>query len=195
MTGGKTVNRTSEKKSDKKQKVAKGSDHAAITIIEYSDFGCKSCTKVQRVLDEVLKAYPDEIRLLFKHYPSIVNPDSILAHEAALAAAEQGRFWEMHERLLSTEGKLTQEVLLDYAMQLMLDTKRFSKALNHHSYKEAILNGMMEAKGFGVTTAPTFFINGQRLVGARPVGDFISLIENQLRSARPQSLNQAVEVR
>ena len=84
--------------------LAKGSEHAAITIIEYSDFGCSACARAAQVLDEVMKAYPDEIRVVFKPYPSMATPDALLIHEAAMAAGEQGKFWEMRDRLMTLKG-------------------------------------------------------------------------------------------
>lgn len=160
--------------------LVKGSDRAVITIIEYSDLTCKACARASKALEEIIDKYPDEIRLVFKHFPSAIIPDAILAHEAAMAAAEQGKFWEFQEKVSLHKGKLTEQVLVQYAKELELEARRFNKAIEDHRYREIIVHEMMEAKGFGVSSAPTFFINGRKLVGARSVNDFKRIIDEEL---------------
>jgi len=162
----------------------KGSDHAAITIIVYWDFLCLSCKKGMEVVNKLMDFYPDEVRVVYKPFSSSLNTSSILAHEAALAASEQGKFWEMHDMLLSHGGEVTEEVLLEYAKQLGLHKKRFKKALHNHTFRDGIIKQIMEAKGFGVTSAPTFFINGRKLVGSRKVNEFRRIINGELGIAQ-----------
>src|SRR5262245_37061173 len=76
-----------------------GGDTAAVTIVEFSDFECPFCARMPDVLKQIMDEYPDQIRLVFKHSPLPIHPNAPLAHEAALAAAAQGRFWEMHDLL------------------------------------------------------------------------------------------------
>lgn len=158
----------------------KGPDQAAITIIVYSDFLCPACARGAKVLEEVGEAYPGEIRVAFKHFPSPSRVDVILAHQGLVAAAEQGMFWPMHDRLMSHQGSITPKNLIQYAKELKLKTRPFKKQLNNERLKQEILSEMMEAKGFGVTTAPTFFINGRKLVGARSLQDFKRIIDIEL---------------
>ncbi len=165
--------------------LVKGTDHASVTIILYTDFRCTPCAAAAGVLDKVMESYPDEIRVVFKHYPSSIHPDAILIHEASLAAAEQGQFWPMYEKLLVHKGKISKEDLLGYAIGLGLDSRRFIKAIDDHLFQQIVVHQMMEARGFGVTTAPTFFINGRKLVGARPFGDFKQIIDRELGLSRP----------
>ena len=160
--------------------LAKGSDHASITIIQYTDLRCPRCLQAARILDEVIKTYPDEIRLIFKHFPSAIRPEAVLAHEASMAAAAQGRFWAMNELLMAHQGKLASGDFEKYADEIGLDKKRFSEALEDHRFKELIFHEMTEARGFGVTQAPTFFINGRKLVGARPLTAFKRIIDEEL---------------
>ena len=157
---------------------AKGAEGAPIVIIFYFDFVCPPCAKAFTVLQEVMKVYPEEIRLLFKPYTT--RPDAFLAHEAAWAAAAQGKFLEMYEKLSTHQGEITPETLLEHAKALKMDLKRFSREIDNQSFKRVILGEAENAKGFGVATAPTFFINGQRLVGPRSLGDFKRIIDKEL---------------
>lgn len=183
---GKDQGKSTEKPPDSVRPVlpslmlVKGSSHASITIIEYSDFLCSACARAAKVLDEVTKAYPDEIRVVFKHYPSAMNPHAILAHEAALAAGEQGKFWEMHDRLFAHKGVLTPEILERYAKELGLETEPFVAAVEDHRFKEIVVHEIREARGFGVSSVPTFFINGRKLVGSRSLNDFKQIIDEEL---------------
>ncbi len=171
--------------------LAKGSDHATVTIIAYTDLQCPPCAKANAILNQVMEAYPDEIRIMYKHYPSAIRLDAVIGHEAVLAAAAQGKFQAMLVRLSSHKGEISQAVLVNYAKDLKLDTDLFSKSLEAHRYRDKVLNDMQEAKGFGVTFAPTFFINGQKLVGARSVKDFKQIIDVALGLAPPPPVTQA----
>ena len=160
--------------------LVKGPDQAAITIIIYSDFSCVPCSRGAKVLEEVMEAYPDEIRVTFKHFPSLSRLGAVLAHQGVIAAAEQGMFWPMHDRLMAHQGSITKKILIHYAKELKLKTRAFKTHLNDDRLKEEILAEMAEAKGFGVTTAPTFFINGRKLVGGRSLQDFKRIIDIEL---------------
>jgi len=94
---------------------------ASVTIIAYIDFLSPTSAKGARFMNEVAKFYPDDIRIIVKPYPSLTLPHAILAHEAVLASGEQGKFWEMHDRLLTHKGEATEETILGYAKQLNLN--------------------------------------------------------------------------
>ncbi len=115
--------------------LVKGSDHATVTIIAYTDLQCPPCAKANAILNQVMEAYPDEIRIVYKHYPSALRLDAVIGHEAVLAAAAQGQFQEMQGRLSTHKGEMSQALLVDYAKDLKLDTGLFSKALETHRYR------------------------------------------------------------
>lgn len=160
--------------------LAKGTADAPITIIFYFDFLCPTCQKASAILDEVIKSYPEETRVVFKPYFSAIRPDAFIAHEAALVAAEQGQFWEMYKRLSAHRGDITREAVNGYAKEMKLDMKRFAKGMDEQYFKAEIIEEGQTARGFGVATAPTFFVNGHKLVGARPVSDFQRIIDKEL---------------
>ena len=142
----------------------RGPDHAPITILVFSDFESFLCARSADVLIGLLSGSRD-VRLVFKHAPAASNPHSLLAHEAALAAGAQGKFWEMHDILFANQTRLARADLLAYAKALGLDVPAFQQALDRHIYRPIVERDLIEAEGLGVTTTPTFFINGRRLVG------------------------------
>ncbi len=153
---------------------------APVVIVEFSDFECPFCARVAPVLDELLRAYPSKIRLVFKHSPLPSHPKAPLAHEAALAAGDQAKFWEMHDLLFANQRRLDARDLVRYAKQLDLDMKAFNQALRSHRYRAMVEQDLTEARGLGVDATPTFFINGRKVVGARPLADFKKVVETQL---------------
>src|SRR5208283_3924891 len=99
---------------------SRGSDKAPITILVFSDFESFPCARSASVIDGLLQQTRD-VRVIFKHAPAVSNPNAMLAHEAALAAGAQGKFWEMHDTLFENQTKLTRTDLLGYAKSLGLD--------------------------------------------------------------------------
>ncbi len=163
----------------------RGPANAPVTIIEFADFECPFCSKVAPVIGEVLSAYPDKVRFIFKHDPLSIHPHSFLAHEAALAAGAQGKFWEMHYLLFANQARLSRDDLIQYAGQLGLDLKGFRQALDSHLYRPLIETDSAEAKGLGVVSTPTFFINGKRLVGVQGLDVFKAAVGQVLNPVQP----------
>ena len=102
------------------QATVRGSDKAPITILIFSDFESFPCARSASVIDGLLQQTRD-VRVIFKHAPAASNPNALLAHEAALAAGAQGKFWEMHDTLFENQTHLTRADLLGYAKSLGLD--------------------------------------------------------------------------
>jgi protein-disulfide isomerase len=158
---------------------AAGSEHAPITVLIFSDFESFPCARSASVLAGV-RGQNRDVRVIFKHAPAATNPNALLAHEAALAAGAQGKFWEMHDVLFENQTKLTRADLLDYGKALSLNLPVFQQALDNHVYRTIIERDLAEAKGLGVTTTPTFFVNGRRLVGPQGYATLGAVIETVL---------------
>jgi protein-disulfide isomerase len=159
--------------------ILRGSDKAPITILVFSDFESFPCARSASVIDGLLQQTRD-VRVIFKHAPAATNPNALLAHEAALAAGAQGKFWEMHDTLFENQTKLTRADLLGYAKLLGLDLAAFQQALDNHTYRPIIERDLAEAAALGVTTTPTFFVNGRRLVGPQGYASLGAVIESLL---------------
>ena len=162
----------------------RGSDKAPITILVFSDFESFPCARSASVIDGLLQQTRD-VRVIFKHAPAASNPNAMLAHEAALAGGAQGKFWEMHDTLFENQTHLTRADLLGYAKSLGLDLAAFERALDNHTYRPIVERDLAEAAGLGVTTTPTFFVNGRRLVGPQGYASLGAVIESLLAGIPP----------
>jgi protein-disulfide isomerase len=165
---------------------SKGPATAPVSLVEFTDFECPFCAQAAPIVHKLLAAYPTQVHFAFKHYPLPMHKESPLAHEAALAAAEQGKFWEMHDLLFATQDKLTRDDLIAKAKQLNLDVARFTKDLDSHRFKPQVDADRQEGNRLGVDGTPFFFINGHAISGAVGLADFKKLIDAALKeSAAP----------
>jgi protein-disulfide isomerase len=153
---------------------------APVTIIEFFDYQCPFCLRTNPAIEEAIKNHPGKVRLVLKHLPLSIHPDSPLAHQAVLAAGEQGRFWEMHDLLFANQSKIKLPDLLLYAQQLHLDVPRFQKALESGRFRHVLDDDRAMAHGLGISATPTFFINGKSFVGQLSVDNLNSVIDEIL---------------
>lgn len=158
----------------------KGPDNARVTIVEYTDFQCPFCAKVQPTLTMIMEKYPQDVRKVFKQHPLGFHKDAPLASEASLAAGAQGKFWEMKDLLFNNQKKLKEGDLIQYAQELGLDLEKFKSDLSTRKYKEQVDREIQEAVKLGATGTPAFFINGRYLSGAKPFESFAEIIDQEL---------------
>jgi len=143
-----------------------GVEEGIITVTEYADFECPACASFSPIVSEVKERFKDQIRFEFKHFPLVqIHPNAIAAHRAAQAAANQGKFWEMHDllfaQLQSWRGSTNPTAVFEsYAQQLSLDMDKY-RTDSQSSETLAVINADIEAgKKLGVNATPTFFIDG-----------------------------------
>lgn len=154
---------------------------APVTLVEYGDYECPYCGQAEVVIRELLDDFGDELRYVWRHLPlNDVHTHAQLAAEAAEAAAAQGEFWGMHDRLLATQDELTGRDLKRYAEELGLDLDRFVDDIHRHEHAERIADDVASADASGVAGTPTFFINGRRHQGAYD----IDTLTRAVRAAR-----------
>jgi Na+/H+ antiporter NhaA len=148
----------------------RGPARAPVTIVEYGDFECPYCGQAEPVLRELLVGRGD-VRYVWRHLPlNDVHPRAQLAAEAAEAAANQGKFWEMHDLLLRNQDHLQPGDLIRYAGDIGVDTARFSDYLRKRAGAARIAEDVDSADLSGVSGTPTFFINGRRHYGSYDIG-------------------------
>ena len=131
-----------------------------------------------------MQTYQGRIRLVIKNYPYKYRDYSHIAAEASLAAREQGKYWEMHDLLLTRSPKLDRESLILYARELNLDMKKFTAAIDSRKYSAEIERDKDLAVKMDLYNTPTIFINGRKVVGERPFGYFKKIIDEELGGAR-----------
>jgi protein-disulfide isomerase len=161
----------------------KGAKDAPVTIVEYSDFQCPYCGRVNPALKRVAERYRDSVRFVFRDFPLPIHPQAPKAAEAAGCAGEQGRFWEMHDRLFANQGKLQLADLKQHAAELGLDAPKFDECLDTGRREAEVKRSTEEAQRYGVSSTPSFFINGRLIAGAQPYENFVRLIDDELARA------------
>jgi protein-disulfide isomerase len=158
-----------------------GPENAKVTIIEYSDFECPFCSRAKPTIDQILEKYPDDVKVIFKHMPlTQLHPYAQKAAEAAECAADQGKFWEMHDMLFDNQDNLYTTSLKEYAKDLGLDTEQFNACLDSGAMKARIDKDAQEAQSAGVRGTPAFFVNGRLISGAQPFTVFDSAVKAAL---------------
>ena len=120
------------------------------------------------------------MRIVWKHNPLPFHPNAMPAALASMAAYEQGKFWEYHDKIFANQQKMSRPDLLQYAKDLGLDVKRFEAALTAAKAKPAIDADAAEAKSLGASGTPAFFVNGRFLSGAKPFDEFAQVINGEL---------------
>ncbi|MEA2055296.1 MAG: thioredoxin domain-containing protein [Candidatus Thermoplasmatota archaeon] len=160
-----------------------GSEDATVTMIEFSDFECYYCGKFYtETLSQLKTNYIDtgKVKFVYRDYPLAMHQNAQKAAEAAECAGEQGKFWEYHNKLLENQNALDNESLKQYAKDLGLDETQFNTCLDSGEMTSEVQKDFSDGSSYGVTGTPTFFINDQKLVGAKPYSSFESAIEEEL---------------
>jgi len=154
-----------------------------VEIVVFSDFQCPFCahfaTAVRKVQAKGMEGIPTTVK--FKHFPLSIHPAALLSHQAALAAAEQGKFWEMHDLLFAHQAAVSRENLLLYANSLRLNLERFRRDLDSERIKQLIETDRVEGQKLAIQGTPSFFINGKPYSGTRTFEQLTSLITAEQR--------------
>jgi glutaredoxin len=144
----------------------RGRHDAPITLVEYGDLECPYCGQAEGAVRDLLSQSHD-VRYVWRHLPlRDVHPQAQRAAEATEAAAEQGRFWQMRDLLLTRQEALAHDDLVRYAGEVGLDVPRFVEDLDRHAGAARIAADVESAAASGVLGTPTFFVNGRRHHGA-----------------------------
>jgi protein-disulfide isomerase len=158
-----------------------GSASAPITLIEFSDYQCPYCGRVEPTLKRIRATYGDKIRFVWKDFPlTQIHPQAFKAGEAAHCAGDQGKYWELHDVLFSKQTELQVDDLKRHALSAGLNSAPFNQCLDSSKYGERVRDGIPEGMALGVNSTPTIFINGRRLSGAQPYEAFAAVIDEEL---------------
>lgn len=132
------------------------------------------------VVKQIIETYPGKIRLVIKNYPYKYRDFSRIAAEASLAARDQGKYWEMHDILITRSPKLDRKSLISYAEELELDVKKFTESIDNGMHVKEIDGDIQLAQSMDLYNTPTFYINGRQVVGERPFDYFRKIIDEEL---------------
>ena len=159
----------------------KGPANAPVTIIEFSDFQCPFCSRVNPTLARIRDRFGDSVKIVFRDLPILqIHPQAAKAAEAATCAHEQKKFWEMHDLLFANQQRLDVDSLKAHASTLGLDAAAFATCLDSNKYGPEWQKDSADAAAAGVQSTPAFFINGRPLVGAQPYEQFAEIVAEEL---------------
>jgi protein-disulfide isomerase len=185
---GGTAAKSAEAGTDVRVKVplegpSKGPATAKVNIVEFSDFQCPFCSRVVPTIEQIEKAYPNDVRIFFRHNPLPFHPNAPLAAEAAVAAQAQGKFWEMHDKMFANQQNILRPDLEKYAGQIGLDVGKFKEALDKGTGKAQVQADLAVGQKIGVQGTPNFYIDGINLAGAQPFDEFKKVIDKEIERA------------
>ncbi len=182
--GTATVSATDSKIVPVGTSYGKGGKSPLVTIIEFSDFQCPFCSRVNPTMKKIMETYKDDVKIVFKHNPLSFHKKAPYASQACLAAGAQGKFWEMHDILFKNQRKIDPADIKKYAGEIGLDIAKFEKAVNSQSVKDQLKADMALATKVGARGTPNFIINGTQLSGAQPFPKFDAVIKTEIAAAK-----------
>ena len=165
---------------------SRGAKNAKVTIVEFSDFQCPFCSRATATVEQILAAYPKDVKVVWRHLPLSFHADAALAAEAAQEAFAQGGdagFWKYHDVLFQNQKAIGRADLERHARELGLDMARFNAALDRHTHQAHIGRDQDVARRAGISTTPGFTINGYFVSGAHPFEVFDRLIKRALKDS------------
>jgi protein-disulfide isomerase len=170
----------------------RGPSSALVTLVEYGDFECPFCARAFPVVRALESRFAEHLRFVFRHNPrAYAHPHAPQAAEAGEAAADQGKFWEMHDMLFSHQNALEENDLIEYAKKIGLDVEKFTAALRSRVHSARVRADELGGVKSHVISTPTFFINGLRFNDKPDLDTLTAAIDAARRSAedhRPDGL-------
>lgn len=155
-----------------------GPDGASLTLVEYGDYQCPYCREAYPIVREVRRQLGEQLRFVFRNFPlAEIHPNAQHAAETAEAAAAQGKFWPMHDRLFERQFALDDANLLEYAADLGLDAGRVGAELAAGTHRARVRDDFMSGVRSGVNGTPTFFVNGGRHDGGYDLASLLAALE------------------
>lgn len=160
---------------------AKGPANAPVTIVEFSDFECPFCSRINPTIKQVQDKYGDKVRIVFRQFPLAFHQKAQKAAEASLCAGDQGKFWEMHDAMFANQQALEVAQLKAKAAELGLKAEEFNSCVDSGKHAATIQADMKDGSAAGVSGTPALFVNGRFINGAVPFDQIATVIDDELR--------------
>jgi protein-disulfide isomerase len=161
---------------------ARGPANAPVTITEFCDFESEGCGRMAVVLRGLVDAYPDQVRLMFRHLATETQVQSPRAYSAVLAAAQQGRPWDMWDMVFANQDRLSEEGLRSMALQLGLDGNQFILAFQSGNADAAVAGDAEEAASLSITAGPAIVVGGRKLKDVTTLTQLKAFVDAELKS-------------
>jgi protein-disulfide isomerase len=160
-----------------------GPENAPVTIAVFSDYQCPFCARLEPTLRQLLEKFPKEVKLVHKNFWLQSHRFALQAARAALAANEQGKFWEFHERLIEIYQTLNEEKINEIAGSLALNMEKFRQDMNSPAIQNILSRDYNEGRRIGIRGIPTIFING-RMAERYGLADLQAMVEEELKGSK-----------
>ena len=167
---------------------SKGPSDAKVTLVEYSDFQCPACASTYPMVKQVAADYPEDLRVIYRHFPlTSIHSQAIVSASASEAAANQGKFWEMHDMLFNTQAQWSgnsdaKSLFIEFAKSLGLDEEQFTTDLSSDETIKKVEDARIKANGVGLRGTPSFFLNGKQINHPGSYAGFKTIIEEAINS-------------
>jgi protein-disulfide isomerase len=159
----------------------RGNKNAKITIVEFSDIECPYCSRFHETMKQIMKAYPNDVRWVFKQFPlESMHPFARKAAEGAECAGDQGKFWEYIDKLYENQSSLSNEYIKSAALEIGLNADKFNSCLDSGKFKDKVDADMKYGQSLNVRGTPGSFINGIAIPGAVPFSTVDEMVRSQL---------------
>jgi protein-disulfide isomerase len=165
-----------------------GQKNAKVTLVEFGDYQCPACGAAYPITKQILAAYQSnpDFNFVFRNFPLPMHLNAPMAAEAAEAAAEQGKFWEMHDKLYETQNVWSDlpsplDTFTQYAKDLGLDAAKFKTEVQQNKFASVIQADQADGNAVGLNATPTFYVNGQVIVGVPDLQSLKDLIDAGLK--------------
>lgn len=165
-----------------------GSPSASVTLVEFGDFQCPACGAYHPVVKKLTETYKDSLILVFRHFPLPSHPNALPAARAVEAAGKQRKFWEMYDKVYTTQKdwsaeKNVSDVFAGYAKEFGLNVEQFKKDMDGSDVQKRIDNDVVDANTIGINATPTFFLNGEKIINPRSFEEFEAIIRAAIEKA------------
>src|SRR6185312_11593431 len=177
---GKRYRPVSPKKIDVSDSPMKGNPNARITLVEFADYECPHCKRLQPVLRQIVDEFPNDVKLYFKHYPLPQHPNARLAAEGAVAAQKQGKFWQYQDKIWDHQEDLGPAEIEKVAKETGLDLSKFRKDMASDAVKAKVAKDHDEGTTIGLQATPTLFIDGREYTDGRDADSLREWIKDEL---------------
>jgi protein-disulfide isomerase len=170
------------------ERMTEGTPSAKVTIVEFGDLQCPACGAVHPVLKQIVSEYKDKVYFVFRNFPLPMHPNAPIAAQAAYAAGQQGKFWEMHDMLYESQDEWAEkssgpakETIVGYAQDLELDMTKFNEDLNKNAGNAKIQKDQNDGYQLGVNSTPTLYINGTKFAAVMTYDQLKKEIDDRLK--------------
>ena len=164
-----------------------GNKNAKTVLVEYSDYQCPACALFNPVVRDFVASNSANIEFVFRNFPLEQHANGRISAYAVEAAGKQGKFWEMHDKIFSnqtawSESVTARDIFIGYAMTLKLNTDQFKKDLDSQEIKDKVETDYQSGIKSGVSSTPSFYLNGKKMAPPASFDDFKNTIEQSINS-------------